>query len=130
MFIHSTTTDTAGEFKCKDCDQIISTGTTSSRQANTSNLGGHLSAKRHAKLFKVYRGAKEAWQKEEKAITSRRPATTKERTQLTLEETFTRQKPRTPDDPRSVDLDKPITGMVAVDCQPFTVVEDKGVFSA
>ena len=107
--------------KCKKCDQAVSRGGDTARTFNTSNLVSHLKTK-HSEEYQQYRKtddvSKESFADEQQAKRGSR--------QLTLQESSERAKRWDINDPPAQNIHTKIGEMIALDYQPFSIVEDVG----
>lgn len=100
------------------CGQAVSRGGTTAKTYNTTNLVNHLK-KNHAEEYVQY--TKSSTENESKA--TRKPR------QLSMEEITEKSRCWDINDPRSQNIHRKIGEMIAVDYQPFTIVEDTGFCS-
>ena len=113
---------TAGEndrfATCITCNAKVPRGgqTVKSFTTLTTNLVGHL--KKHPVEYKKY--------EEEKATKDVSQETTPRARQLTLKESEDRSRVWATSDPRAVHISTKIGEMIALDCQPFFLVDDVG----
>ena len=103
--------------ECNKCHLSISRGGTTTKTFNTSNLIQHLRSK-HINDFKKYEEAQEEKSAQRKESNQRK--------QLTLEVMQDRVKMWSGSDPRAKKLTYRVAEMVALDCQPLSIVEDTG----
>ena len=104
---------------CNTCQVKVSRGGRSTKSYTTTNLVSHLV--KHPDVNKQYIERKSA-QEPPVRVTRKR----KIKQQLSLEETQELSKPWDINDARSQRVHRRIGEMLAVDCQPLSVVEDVG----
>jgi len=105
---------------CHECQENVARGGDKTNSFNTSNLRKHLRIRHPDKLRELEEGEKEA---------SKKKIAAKEQTsssQATLEECLEWSRPYPIDHPVAQKITRFISEMMALDCQPFSVVEDKG----
>ena len=105
---------------CHECHEDVARGGDKTNSFNTSNLRKHLKCRHPDKLRELEESEKEASKKKEAA---------KEQTgfsQATLEECLEWTRPYPIDHPVAQRITRFIAEMMALDCQPFSVVEDQG----
>ena len=107
-------TEDAHYAECKKCKVKISRGDRNTKTFNTTNLVQHL--RKHSEEFKKF--------EKEKADNASNQAKTPQ--QLSLPETEDRVKPWNINDPRAQRITRRLVEMIALDSQPFSVVEDSG----
>ena len=101
---------------CNICQQHISRGGKNTKTYNTTNIVQHLKSK-HMDEFKKYVREQEGKIAEQKTIKNK---------QLTLGATEDHVRLWNPSDPRAQRITHCIGEMVALDCQPLSMVEDTG----
>ena len=106
---------------CKSCQQKISRGGATTKTFNTSNLVSHLKNK-HVEEHKEFEKQKQ------KVVESKdkQPSMFFKGKQLTLEESKDHARVWDVNDPRAQLVHKRIAEMIALDCQPFSIVDDTG----
>ena len=105
---------------CHECQENVARGGDKTNSFNTSNLQKHLRNRHPDKLRELEESEKEA---------SKKKAAAKEQTsssQATLEECLEWTRPYPIDHPVAQRITRFIAEMMALDCQPFSVVEDQG----
>ncbi len=118
---------------CNRCRASISLGSAEPRRQTATNLVTHLK-NRHSADFKVYQGKKEqnlSGPSGASASSSGQTASSSATTapllrQPSLKESLERSNPWPCDNPRSVELDTAVFNMIVLDCQPFSMVNDRG----
>ena len=105
---------------CNTCQAKVSRGGGSTKSYTTTNLVSHLA--KHPDINKQYIERKESQETPPQKQTRKR----KLEQQLSLEETQELSKPWDINDVRSQRVHKRIGEMLAVDCQPLSMVEDIG----
>ena len=105
---------------CTTCQAEVSRGGGSTKSYTTTNLVSHLA--KHPDVNKQYFERKSAKEAPTLKVTRKR----KIEQQLSLEETQELSKPWDINDARSQRVHKRIGEMLAVDCQPLSMVEDVG----
>ena len=104
---------------CHECQENVARGGDKTNSFNTSNLRKHLRNRHPEKLRELEENEKEA---------SRKKAVVKEQTsssQATLEECLEWTRPYPIDHPVAQRITHFIAEMMALDCQPFSIVEDQ-----
>ena len=104
---------------CNDCKQKVSRGGATTKTYNTSNLVSHLKTK-HSELYKMFENQKT--QETEEPTTS----TSTKTKQLTLSESGDRVHVWDINDPQAQRVHRLIGEMIAIDTQPFSIVENEG----
>jgi len=107
---------------CKTCAQSVSRGGKNAKTFNTSNLVQHLKSK-HQDDYKEFEKHKAL--KAEQADQANEPCTAMKR-QLSLEESGKLVRLWDINNSRAQRVHRRIGEMIAIDCQPFSVVEDVG----
>ena len=102
---------------CNDCKEAVRRGGTKTSSFNTSNLIGHLQRK-HKEIYDAYKKRQEEKKKQ-------RPATASF-TQQNIKESAEKKQVYSHDHPRAKQITEKIMEFIALDNQPFSVVEDKG----
>ena len=102
---------------CHKCKEKISRGGSNPRAFGTSNLIKHLQI--HKEIYEEYLEIERKKKDEEKS-------TGKGLKQATLEQVIDKQKPYSIDHPRAKSITSHIAEMMAVDLQPFSIVDNIG----
>ena len=110
--------------RCLKCKVNVPHGGTSSKTYTTSNLATHLRSK-HSELFVEYTSLK-ATEKEERQALSIACSSSTSSKQLTLAETTDRVRVWATNDSRAIRVTRKIGEMIAIDCQPLSIVSDPG----
>ena len=105
---------------CHECQENVARGGDKSNPFNTSNLRKHLRNRHPDKLRELEESEKEAGKK--KAAAKEHPSSS----QVTLDECLEWSRPYPIDHPVAQRITRLIAEMMALDCQPFSVVEDQG----
>ena len=113
---YSVSLNDASKAVCHTCNELVSRGGKSPRSFNTTNLRKHLEA--HPDKYKEFSTMEDESCKEKEKSNGNR--------QVTLETLLDKQKPYSIDNPRSKLLSHRIAEMMAVDLQPFSIVDDPG----
>lgn len=108
--------------KCKTCGQAVSRGGTTGRTFNTSNLVNHLK-KNHIDEYKKYVESVEAAKAKDSSTDKQAKHQFR---QLTMGETVDKGAKWDINDPRAQRIHTKIGEMIALDFQPFSIVEDAG----
>lgn len=112
---------------CNECKAKISRGGATAKFFTTTNLIGHLRSQ-HVEKYHDYEMA--ASSSKPKGLvgssSATRSVTVTEASQATIEQCASMKDPWSIDHPRAQSISKAIGAMMALDCQPFSVVEDKG----
>ena len=111
---------------CNDCEERVSRGGSSVKNFNTTNLRNHL-RRFHHKLFDelLVKEREDAEKKAEEGKVIKRSKLSEPR-QLTLVELKEQKEPWHYDHPEHIKVTKRIAEMIAIDSQPFSIVEDTG----
>ena len=111
---------------CNDCKEHVSRGGSSVKNFNTTNLRNHL-RRFHHELFDelVVKEREDAEKKAEEGKVIKRSKLSEQR-QLTLIEIKEQKEPWHYDHPEHIKVTKRIAEMIAIDSQPFSIVEDTG----
>ena len=104
---------------CLTCSEKVPRGGKQPKSFNTSNLRRHLEG--HEDKFKEYIEQEKKKKEELKQVTSYK--------QVTLEALAEKRKPYAADHPRAKLITQRIAEMMAVDLQPFSIVNDVGFLS-
>ena len=112
--------DSDRQATCNICSASVPRGGQSIKSFTTTNLVGHL--RKHPTEFKQFEDAKSA------AASSSEPQAQRSKRfkQITLEESSSRTKAWEIDDPRALALTTKIGEMIALDCQPLSLVDNVG----
>ena len=110
--------------KCHKCKSNVPRGGTSSKSYTTSNLVSHLRS-RHQELYEEYNRLKETSKEESDGamLTSCSSASLR---QLTLQESSDRTRVWATNDAKALRVSRKIGEMIAIDCQPLSIVSDTG----
>lgn len=111
---YSVSPNNSAKAVCHTCKELVCRGGNSPRSFNTTNLRKHLEA--HPAKFKEFSSMEEESSKEK----------LKGQRQITLAALLDRQKPYSIDHPRAKVLSHRIAEIMAVDLQPFSIVNDPG----
>lgn len=105
--------------RCNECQASISRGGRTTKTFNTTNLVHHLQTK-HGKLYTEFQksAAQGKAEKEQEKPEYR---------QVSIAQTFERGKKWDINDPRAQNIHRRVTEMIALDSQPFSIVEDCGL---
>ena len=104
---------------CKTCDKSVSRGGNSTKVYTTSNLVNHLKSL-HKELHKGYDDKHEKYLEEER---TKKPSSSKQQTLFELEDKLRQWDIN---DVRAQRIHRLVAEMIALDTQPFSVVEDVG----
>ena len=107
---------------CNETKTNISRGGTGRKSFNTSNFIGHLKS-RHAAVYNDYL---QADHKRKNEAAKKAKTATAGKTQTLIDMAFERVKELAPDSTRAKQINK-VMEFIALDDQPFSVVEDVGV---
>ena len=107
---------------CLTCSEKVSRGGNNPKHFNTTNLRKHLQG--HSGEYKKFFET-EATKREEIEANSQASAQAKLK-QITLQDLAERKKPFPPDHPRAKEITHRLAEMIAIDLQPFSIVEDIG----
>ena len=108
---------------CLTCNEKVSRGGSNPKHFNTTNLRKHLQS--HSSEYKKF-CEKEATKREEIAVANTQASAQARLKQITLQDLAERRKPFLPDHPRAKELTYRLAEMIAIDLQPFSIVEDVG----
>ena len=109
---------------CNKCSKRVPRGGRNSTSFNTSNLISHLKHNhRFDGVLKAYEDARAA---KDANVSNLKPATKKPPGLRHIDEAFEKSKKFAKDDPRAKAIEDLIMDMMALDDQPFTLVEDRG----
>lgn len=108
---------------CLTCNEKVSRGGSNPKNFNTTNLRKHLQS--HSDKFKKF-SEKEATKQEETQAANAQASAQASLKQITLQGLAERRKPFPPDHPRAKELTYRVAEMIAIDLQPFSIVEDVG----
>ena len=109
---------------CNVCEEVISRGGASTKNFNTSNLRYHLKREHRGKYDELeVKEAERSDQREAEDTTKRRKTDIR---QLTLAEVKENKESWTYDHPQHKKITNWIAEMMALDSQPFSIVEDAG----
>ncbi|KAM3843239.1 zinc finger BED domain-containing protein 4-like [Diretmus argenteus] len=107
---------------CNKCKGEVPRGGKKASSYNTSNLISHLKHRhRYDGVLQAYEDAKVA-----KAAANPKPAAKETGVNVPIDEAFAKVKKFHRDDPRAQAITNLITEMMALDDQPFSIVEDRG----
>ncbi len=104
---------------CNNCKLKVSRGGATTKSFNTTNLISHLKS-RHPEEFKKYE------EKKRVELEGKQPVPAPTTKQITLFESQDRVNKWDVNDPRAKVIHRKIAEMVALDNQPFSIVEDSG----
>ena len=107
---------------CKTCSSDISRGGTTTKDFNTSNLKGHLQSKHVAE----YNDFLKLDKKRQDALAAKKLQSTSSTKTQSVAAAFEKVKPLPADSARAKGGTRKIMEMIALDDQPFTVVENEG----
>ena len=106
---------------CNSCKQKVSRGGSTTKTFNTSNLLCHLKTKHGALELKEFEKLKETdSQNIERTISTAEPK------QLTIQQAQNRSRAWDVNDAQAQTIHRRIAEMIALDCQPFSIVQDHG----
>lgn len=105
---------------CQHCNKLVSRGGKDRRTYNTTNLVRHLETDHQQSAYKEYSTDKQEYDDKQSAVKKAGSV------QLTLEESKSRVQEWTIHDPRAHRVHRRLGEMLALDIQPFTIVEDQG----
>ena len=119
IWLYFTACENDRQATCKVCRAKVSRGGQTVKTFTTTNLVGHL--RKHPAEYKMYEDEKNT--AEQLSHESKSEAPLK---QLTLEESSSRTKVWDASDPRAFEITTKVGEMIALDCQPLSVVDNIG----
>ena len=119
IWLYFTACENDRQATCKVCRAKVSRGGQTVKTFTTMNLVGHL--RKHPAEYKMYEDEKNT--AEQLSHESKSEAPLK---QLTLEESSNRTKVWDASDPRAIEITTKVGEMIALDCQPLSVVDNIG----
>ena len=108
---------------CNECKESVSRGGSSVKNFNTTNLRNHLRRFHHQLFDELLVKEREDTEKKAEEGKQRKPS---EGRQLTLVELQEQKEAWNYDHPEHTKVTKRIAEMIAIDSQPFSIVEDAG----
>ena len=107
---------------CLTCNEKVSRGGSNPKNFNTTNLCKHLQG--HSDEYKKFCEKEVTKQEETGAANTQLASAQASLKQIILQGLAERRKPFPPDHPRAKELTYRVAEMIAIDLQPFSVVED------